>query len=161
MFTGVYLRKSGTVLASHCPKCREKSYVFPPKLPFLPPLLLWLHEQWDPLFQLNWGQRAVRRSLLSHTEGNNTLTDNVTHKNVREDKEEGGSESWFSGERFTPRLRWGEVGHNICLANVSKLSVESQNITHTQWYKHTDSDTKYSQANEFHRSDYISSDASL
>lgn len=41
-----------------------------------------------PLFHFNRGHRADTRGLLSHTQSNHSLTDNVAHK-VRKNEEEG------------------------------------------------------------------------
>lgn len=56
--------------------------------PSFPPCCFGFMNSGGPLFQFNRGQRAERRGLLSHTENNNTLTDNETH-NARENAEGG------------------------------------------------------------------------
>lgn len=88
------------VLTSHCPNSGEKSKVFPPKLLFLPPCCFGCMHSGGPLFQFNRGQRAERKSLLSHPESSHTLTDNVTH-NVREIEAVAVTGRTIVGEQFT------------------------------------------------------------
>lgn len=123
-----------------------------------------------PLFQFNRGQRAERRGLLSHTESNNSLTDNVTH-NARQSEDRKGAATGLSESALrTTRLQWGKVGHVIwnVSAKVWQLQCEITDhswtwIQHTQCHPHTHTHTatKNSQANEFHSSYYISSNASV
>lgn len=53
-----------------------------------------------PLFHFNRGHRADTRGLLSHTQSDRSLTDNVAHK-VRKNEEEEGCGDWGGGGTVT------------------------------------------------------------
>lgn len=113
------------VPTSHCPTWGEKSKVFPPKLPFLPPppAASGCMNSGLPLFQFNRGQRAERRGLLSHTESNNSLTDNVTH-NVRQSEDRKGAATGLSESALrTTRLRKSRPRYLKCLSKGVTASV--------------------------------------
>ena len=93
-FTGVCSGKKQALLLLIVPSVERRVKFSLLNFPSFPPCCSGCMNSGEPLFQFNRGQRAERRGLLSHTESNNTLTDNVTH-NMRQNEEGAETGVWI------------------------------------------------------------------
>lgn len=114
------------------------------KLPSFHPCCFGCVNSGGPLFHFNRGHRADTRGLLSHTQSNHSLTDNVAHK-VRKNEEEGRLERRLSGsvslttrlQRRKSRPQHLKMAQRRCHNFHSKSLIRADWNTHTRMQTHT------------------------